>query len=208
MAYRVHESEEYQDFLISEQRKGIVLPEIYNHMIHEPKPGMNVLDFGCGLGYVSVFYSEKFKENDNFHIYACDYQVDVLDTFWKRIAENKFRNITPFFMSDQSRLHFPGWIPVADYIFLSFSLGTTDNPVDILKTIRVKASASTIFHVIDWDKNKTHLKIDDIYPARYRLTQEQTKDYLERTGYEIIKDYKIQGPYFAFTCRLKPEPQS
>ncbi|MDH4262758.1 MAG: class I SAM-dependent methyltransferase [Spirochaetia bacterium] len=203
MATRVHEVEEYQDFLISEQRKGVVSPELYNNMISQSKPEMNILDFGCGLGYVSVFYSEKFKETDDVHIYACDYQVDVLDLLWKRIAENKFKKITPFFMSDQSRLHFPNWIPIADHIILSFSLSTTDNPVDILTTLQTKISGTTMIHLVEWDKNKKHEKIDVIYPERYRLTVEQTKDYLERTGYEILKDYKINGPYFAYTCRLK-----
>ena len=203
MAFRVHESEEYQDFLISEQRKGIISPDLYNSMIQELKPEMNILDFGCGLGYVSVYYSEKFKEVENIHIYACDYQVDVLDLLWKRIAENKFSKITPFFMSDQSRLHFPNWIPLADHIFMSFSLSTTDNPVDILTTIQSKISSTSILHLIDWDKKKSHEKIDAIYPERYRLTIEQTKTYLERTGFEILKDYKIAGPYFAFSCRLK-----
>jgi len=203
MAFRAHETEEYQDFLISEQRKGVVSPELYNNMISEIRPSMNILDFGCGLGYVSVYYSEKFKEVEDLHIYACDYQVDVLDLLWKRIAENKFKKITPFFMSDQSRLHFPNWVPVADHIFLSFSLSTTDNPVDVLTTLKSKVSETTIVHLVDWDKKKNHERIDAIYSERYRLTQEQTKDYLERTGYEILKEYKISGPYFAFSCRLK-----
>ena len=203
MAFRVHESQEYQDFLISEPRKGIISPELYNNMIPAFQPGMIILDFGCGLGYVSVFFSEKFREHTDFHIYACDYQVDVLDLLWKRITDNGFKEITPFFMSDQSRLHFPKWVPVADFIFFSFSLSATDNPVDILKTIQVKMKPSTILHLIDWDKSKIHPKIDELIPARNRLSIEQVKDYLQRSGFEIIKDYKISGPYFAFTSRLK-----
>jgi len=208
MLARAFEAEDYQDFLISEQRKGIVAPELYNSMIGEFKPDINILDFGCGLGYVSVFYSEKFKEHDNFHIYACDHQVDVLDLFWKRIADNKFKNITPFHMSDQSRLHFPNWVPQCDYIFLSFSLSATDNPDDILKTIKVKCTAKTFIHIIDWDKLKTHEKVDEIYPAKSRLHPENVKNYLQQNNYEIIKDYKTGGPYFAFSCRLKPQTEN
>jgi len=204
MAFRVFETQEYQDFLISEPRKGIVSPELYNSMITEMKPGMNILDFGCGLGYVSVYYFEKFKDVEDFHIYACDHQVDVLDLFWKRIAENKFKKITPFFMSDQSRLHFPEWVPVADHVFLSFSLSTTDNPMEILTTIQSRVTPATTLHLIDWDKNKRHDKIDAIYPERYRLTIEQARNYLDIAGYVIQKDYRIGGPYFAFSCRLRP----
>lgn len=202
MPPRVHETEEYQDFLISEQRKGVVSPDLYQAMLPTFRPDMNILDFGCGLGYVSVFYSEMFKEHDQFHIYACDYLVDVLDAFWKRIAENHFKNITPFHMPDQSRLHLPKWIPPVDFLFFSFSLSTTDNPVDILKTIKPVLSESSYIHIIDWDKNKSHEKIDAIYPLRNRLEESQVKDYLQRTDYEIVKEFKTSGPYYAFTCRL------
>jgi ubiquinone/menaquinone biosynthesis C-methylase UbiE len=203
MLARAFESEEYQDFLISEQRKGIVAQELYNNMIGDFKPDINILDFGCGLGYVSVFYSEKFKEHDNFRIYSCDHQVEVLDLLWKRIADNKFKNITPFFMPDQSRLHFPSWIPECNYIFFSFSLSATESPVDILKTIAVKCAPKSYIHIIDWDKSKSHEKIDDIYPVKNRLHPDNVRNYLDQTGYEIIKDYKTGGPYFAFSCRLR-----
>ncbi|MDH4200072.1 MAG: class I SAM-dependent methyltransferase [Spirochaetia bacterium] len=205
MPFRAHESQEYQDFLISEQRKGIISGDLYHAMLPAFTPELNILDFGCGFGYVSVYYSEKFKEHDDFHIYACDYQIDALDFLWKRIAENKFKNITPFHMPDQSRLHCPKWVPVADHLFFSFSLSATDNPVDILKTIRPLISEKTLIHVIDWDKNRNHEKMDVLYPVRSRLDAAQVKDCLERTGYSVIRDYKLAGPCYAFTCRLNPE---
>jgi len=211
MLQRPHETEEYQDYLISEQRKGVISPELYNILIPDFKDGLIIIDFGCGLGYTSIFYADKFSEKEDFHIYACDYQVEVLDLFWKRIADGKYRNITPFFMPDQSRLHLPNWIPKADHLFFSLSLSASENPVDILKTIQPLITEKTLIHILDWDPSKSHPHIDEMIPPRKRLGVETLKPYLDLTGYQIIREYKTAGPYFALTARLvnplnKPTP--
>lgn len=199
MVHNIHLSEQYQDFLISEQRKGLIPPDLYDVLVSY-KEGINILDFGCGLGYTASYYSEKFSGELDFHIYACDYQVEILDLFWKRIAENKFKNITAFFMPDRSRVHVPAWIPRVNYLMLSLVLSTVDNPVDLLKTVKPIIVENGRVNIIDWDRDKMHEELDGIYPIKYRLKVDHVEDYLEKAGYKILKVYRTSGPYFALTA--------
>ncbi len=203
MLRSVHLTGAYQDFLISEQRKGLIPPDLYDALIPEYFDGLNILDFGCGLGYSASYYSEKFSRFHDYHIYACDYQVEVLDYFWKRIADNHFKNVTAFFMPNRSRLHFPAWVPRVHYLMLSLSLSTADNPVDILKTAKPILEEKAKVHIIDWDADKPHDELDQIYPIKYRIRLNQVQDYLQQAGYHIVKTYRTTGPFFA----LSAEPE-
>jgi len=203
-----HESQEYQDFLISEARRGLIPPDLYNALLPNFQDNMVLLDFGCGLGYTSGFYAEKFKDEKEFHIFACDYQVEVLDSFWRRIVENKLKNITPFFMPNRSRLHFPKWIMPADHIFLSLSLSVTENPVDILTTIKPVLKEGGLVHIIGWDKEKTHPLLENLFPESDRLSIGQVEQYLNIARYNIIRHYKTSGPFFALTVTPRPEQES
>ncbi|MES0489048.1 MAG: class I SAM-dependent methyltransferase [Leptospirales bacterium] len=199
-----HENQQYQDFLISESRRGLIPPDLYDALIPNFQEDMVLLDFGCGLGYTSGFYSEKFRNEKNLNIFACDYQVEILDSLWRRIVENKLKHITPFFMPKRSRLHFPKWILPADHVFFSLSLSTTENPVDVLTTIKPTLKEGGLVHIIGWDKEKTHPLLTDIVPEKERLSLGQVESYLGIARYNIIKQYKTSGPFFALT--VVPQP--
>jgi len=199
-----HESEEYQDYLISETRKTVIPVELYDAFIPAYKENLNILDFGCGLGYLSFYYAEKYRENNTHAIYACDYQVEILDRIWKRITDNGIKKVTPFFVQQRSKINFPGWIPTMDYVFCSLSLSATDNPVDLLISLKSLSTANTVLHIVEWDKEKQNNILDTLYPAKYRLSLNQLQQYIHRADYDIIKTYKTTGPYNALTIKSKP----
>jgi len=202
MLGNAHEQTEYQDFLISESRKGLISPDLYDTLIPSLEDDGVILDIGCGLGYTSAYYSEKFKGTGTFHIFACDYQVEILDLFWKRIVENNFQNITPFFMPNRSRLHFPEWIPKANHIFFSLSLSTTESQVDILNSIKAKMHDDCLLHIIDWDKGKNNNLLDEFIKPEQKLTEDSIEYSLEKSNFTIVKQYKISGPFFCITAKM------
>ena len=62
MLYFAHESLEYQNFLVSENRSSLISPQLYRRLISGKAKELNVLDFGCGLGYVSTILATHLAE--------------------------------------------------------------------------------------------------------------------------------------------------
>lgn len=212
MILRSHEKPDYHEFLFSKKREQIILPEVYlkiidYHINSEIKP-YNILDFGCGAGYVSLLIGEHLKEIPDVHIYSLDYQEDLLDQFWKKIVQKELKNVTPFHLNEQNRIFYPKWLPDIDLAFFSFSLSASSGPDDILETTgRIIIPGGRIF-IFDWSSDFNNLTLDELFPQENRLTPMIFEQIIERSGYYLDKDkekYKIsnQEGYF-FLEAFKP----
>ena len=63
-----------------------------------------------------------------------------------------------------------------------------------------------VLHIIDWDKNTTHPQIDDILSETDRLSAEMVEKYVSHCRYNIVRQYKTSGPFFAMT--IEPPPNT
>ncbi|MDH5716097.1 MAG: class I SAM-dependent methyltransferase [Spirochaetia bacterium] len=203
MAIKSHEELEYQEFLVSDIRENLVSAEIYQQFISNPKPNINVLDFGCGLGYVMLYYAENFKNIENIHVYGCDYQEELLDLCWKKIVQKKLNNVTPFFMPEKSLVNFPQWVPKMDHIFLSFCLSTVHNKEEFLISIANQLNTEGIIHIIDWKKNTDNENLKILYPTNNRFELENMKTVLSKINFRIIK-LNINSDFY-YVIDTKPE---
>lgn len=194
MILRPHEKPAYHDFLFSKKREQIIEPDVYIKIIDsavrqnigdDPEKHINILDFGCGAGYVSLLLAEQFVDVQNLHIYALDYQEDLLDQFWKRIVQNELKNVTPFHLNEQNRIFYPKWLPSMDIALFSFSLSASSGPDDILETTgRVMQPSGRIF-IFDWSADFSEDTLNEVFPQEDRLTPMILEQIIERSGYQL-----------------------
>lgn len=199
MAVKIHEEINYQKFLISDRRKNLLNPMIYMEFLKN-RNSENILDFGCGLGYVTLYYALKFRTKTEKKIYACDYQEDLLDSLWQSATKQSLTNITPFFMPDRSHLVFAGWIPKMDDVIFSLSLSGMDDPSLALKTLRPVLNENGLIHIIEWDKDKTSTTLDDWLRPSERQSENRLRFILQQADYHIVETHHPEGPVFAVTA--------
>ena len=187
MSQKSHENEEYQNFLISDSRENLIPSAIYDQIIPEIKPDTNLLDFGCGLGFVLFYYAQKFQHVENTHFYGCDYQEDLLDLCWKKITQKELKNTTPFFTPDKSRLHFPEWLPKMNHIVLSFSLSCAEEKNQVLLSLSQILAEDGLIHILEWEKDYENILLDNFYSNKNRFSFEECQTILEENNFTVIK---------------------
>ena len=202
MAFEYYESAEYHDLLNSDQRPALISNEIYSKFIPGLENGENILDFGCGIGHVSLLYANRFENNQDSHIYACDYQEDLLDILWRRVSQRQVKNLTPFFMPMRSRQHFPKWLPSFRHIVMSLSLSNAIDPKELLQSFIPIAGRGAEIHILEWENQKNHPLLDQIVTVRRRLSMNDVVTYLNEAGFTISKEYPREKMYFAVSARM------
>lgn len=196
-----HEINEYQRFLISEKREAIVKPEYYLEKLLTDEP-VNYLDFGTGLGYVGTLLASSENLHPDSHIYACDYQEDLLDTLWKRITDRKLKNITAFFMPDRSRVYFPEWIPKVNHLILSFTTSTVEDAFMLYETLQKGLKPGGKIHIFDWDQHSANPNLERVFPKKHRLTAMILQQWLELTGYKVEESDTDHKDFFYLRAAL------
>ncbi len=196
MIVRAHEKPAFHEFLFSKRREQIIDPVVYKSILDyylqaEPDQ-INILDFGCGNGYVSLLLADHAKNLESLHIYSLDYQEELLDTLWKRIVQKGLKNITPFHLNEQNRIFYPNWLPPMDLVFFSFSLSAASGPDDILKTtLPIIRPGGKVF-IMDWGVSVNDEVLDELFSRENRLTPMILEQILERSGYYLES---VQGKY-------------
>ncbi|MCS6984848.1 MAG: class I SAM-dependent methyltransferase [Leptospiraceae bacterium] len=203
MVEKPHEVLRYQEFLVSEIRESLVPKETYLKFLSDEKElPVNYLDFGCGLGYVALLLGEASRDRKNIHIYACDYQEDLLDLLWKKIVQRKLTNITPFYLPDRSLIFFPKWLPLIDHIIFSFSLSCVDDGYKVFQSIKKGLREEAYVHIVDWENHSENQLLKELFPPEYRLTALILQQWLELTGYVVEALESGAHDYFYIRAQL------
>ena len=101
------EIQAYQDFLVSEYRESLIPKAFYDELISPGAENINILEYNCGQGYLTILLGEKFLDNEAVKIYGCDHFNDLLDVCWGRIVKRKTKNVTVFFIPERPAVYFP-----------------------------------------------------------------------------------------------------
>ena len=204
-----HELVSYQNYLISKDRESVVPNRIYDDFIslHPPTATANepftVLDFGCGMGYTSVYLAHRFQKVSTLKIYSCDYQEKLLDQLWYRLVKQKLSNVTPFYMSSHPTLYFPTWLPLMDHIILSFSLSTCKNINLILNSIKKIMKPISFLHIIDWDVSKKNSLVDVYVRKEAKIALDTLLSIIQENKYQVFKNYKVLNTNIFFAVSIK-----
>lgn len=188
MILKPHENPKYQEFLTSDLRVPLVPESVYLNLLKIKNfRSSNILDFGCGAGYVSLLLGGALQSSSRSHIYACDYQEDLIDRFWKEIVRKDIKNVTPFFHPDRSHISFPGWLPGIDHLIFSFSLSAVEDAYTVLDRSKSVLREEALIHIIDWEQSSVSPFLKDLYGPENRLTFMILQQWLELTGYDVIE---------------------
>jgi len=197
---RPHERVEYQQYLISDLREKLIPAHIYSASVLKLGfENLNLLDFGCGYGFVSLSIAELPIKN--LKVYACDSQEDFLDVLWGRIAHRNEQKVTAFHLPNRSQIFFPDWLPKMNYVICSFSISALEHPEIGLPAIVKSVAKGTHFHFVEWDAEKTHPQIEILYPANARIPHADFKHLLRRSGLEVTFEEIDKNPYYQFKAK-------
>lgn len=205
--YKPHELKEFQEFMLSSERVRLVNDQVYQNFSAYIKPQENILDFGCGQGYVSLLCATTLAEkNIDAHVYACDYQELLLDLFWKHIVQKKLTKVTPFFVPNHNRIIFPTWLPSVSHVIFSFSLSAVKDIPSVFHSLQSIVTDTAKIHVIDWNPECKDSSLEEFVPTAYRVDKQKILQALTEHGYEIEKQYAFtqktdsqKPPFYGFT---------
>jgi len=194
----VQHSEEfalYQKFLVSDQREKLINPQIYTAAIsRDARDNLNILDFGCGHGYVAMLLAHL--PLNGIRVYACDTDEECLDVVWGRIAQRGVKNLTAFHMPNYSQIYMPGWLPPIDYVVCSFSMSSLEHPDIGLPQIVRQTPAGTQFLFVEWDPEKSHPALDIYVPPARRIAVGDFKQLLLYSGLTVQHEDSGKQPYY------------
>ncbi len=207
MAEKWYEHESYRKFLSSQERDTYLPSSVYGKLIKLIPTDENtyILDFRTGLGHAALSLADAYKKNPRLHIFACDFQEELLDHFWYTLAKKKITNVTPFFVPRHSAIYFPPWLPKMKQIICSLTLSSSEEPEKIIQTIHKIAEANAILHIIEWNKKKLPKELENIIPPENIIDPEQLEVYLARSNYRIEKSYLADNYFFAISAQVPNE---
>ncbi|MCG9876706.1 MAG: class I SAM-dependent methyltransferase [Leptospiraceae bacterium] len=184
------ESEDYQNFLLSSQRREICPPELIfeNFKISEVE---NLVDFGCGKG----FYLQDFRRilRKESWIWPCECQHDLIDFILKRKIDESIHNLTPFYMDRSDHPLLPEWIPTPDLIFTSLCLSTFPNPGLAMDGLIRSMNPGGRLIIVDWNKHEYNFgpRIND------KVSQDKMVFLAEDYKLKVIKQVRIKELFYA-----------
>jgi len=202
------ETDEYQEFLVSEQRYAFIPDNLITNLFPQGIQDANILEFNCGLGYNTFKIANYLTKKKNVQLYCCDFIEDILDLVWQRKVLYDVNNVTAFYLADQSRIYFPRWIPSMDIVLLNMSLSITDSPKDFLQFLPRVLTKTAQIHILDWMPQKENPLLNQLYPHDVRISPQTVKTLLEENQYRIIKTIVKDHFFFVYTCVYEGEQKS
>ena len=201
-----YEKDEYQQFLISQERDAYLPKTFYPKLIGPVDKNKNtsVLDFGTGLGYSALSIAAAYQDKP-LHIYACDCQEILLDQLWNTITKKKLHQVTPFFLPRYSSIDFPAWLPPMSQIVCSLTLSACENSEEVIQTIHKIAEPGGILHILDWHEENAPDEVKKLMPKGGFLDPEMVEVYLKRHQYHIEKTRLTEKYFFTISAKVPQE---
>lgn len=174
-------------------------------LAREQRNAINVLDFGCGYGYVALHLAGL--QHPQVRVYACDCDEECLDVLWGRIAQRQLNNVTAFHLPNYSQIYLPAWLPTFDYVFCSFSMSALEHPDIALPQLVQQMAPGTQFFLVDWDPEKSHPQLDIFVPPAKRILAADFRHLIEYSGLHIDAEETGKNVYYHFRAH-KPSPSN
>lgn len=135
------------------------------------KPGMKVVEIGCGSGLYTMAVAGAIGPNGM--VYAVDVQQGMLDRLRARMEEHDVKNIVPILADAEAQIPLDDGI--ADAVFSVTVLPEIPNPVKALLQIKRLMKADAVYA-------DAELFLDPDYPLPRTITKWATE-----AGFERVK---------------------
>ena len=173
-----YDNEEYQEFLVSEERTNYIPDSVYQKLFKPPKQGEKtyILDFGTGMGHTALVLANRFEDFPDLHIYACEQQEILLDRLWYTLVHRKISRVTPFFLPSYSWINFPEWLPKMHHIVCSLGLSGCEKAEDVVQTLPKISTGNRMIHFLEWKAGQIPPEIEKIVPEEKQLDPGRPRD--------------------------------
>lgn len=159
-----------------ERRK--VLPPEETLQLLGVRPGMTVVDLGCGSGYFSLPAARLVGEAGR--VYGVDLYQELLDLCRQRAEEQGIGNFVPV-LAEEVRVPLPGG--EADAVLAVNVLHEFEDLQSSLFEMRRLLKPEGRLLVVDWQK----VEMEMGPPVHARIAPQEARELLERGGFTTIK---------------------
>jgi len=183
----------HADFLDSPQRRAFLNPE--NILKRIPiKPQMKVADVGCGTGFFTIPMAKIVGAKGK--VFAIDLQEEMIAILNKKIQKLRIRNIETL-VSTEENIPLPN--ESVDLALMASVLHELDSYTTVKEVYRF-LKPHGVLAVLEWEKKKTEFGP----PLWERLTPEQTREIIEKTGFKVKEVSPIGSHHYLVISVKRP----
>jgi len=183
----------HADFLDSHQRRTFLTPESILKRIHV-KPQMKVVDVGCGTGFFTIPMAKIV--GDKGKVFAIDIQEKMIAILNEKIQKLKIKNVETL-VSTEENIPLPN--ESVDLAFMASVLHELDSYATVKEICRF-LKPQGVLAVLEWKKEESPSEFGP--PIWERLTPDQTREIVEKMGFEV-KDISLIEPYHYLVTSVK-----
>ncbi|AFM39287.1 methylase involved in ubiquinone/menaquinone biosynthesis [Desulfosporosinus acidiphilus SJ4] len=154
-------------------------------------PDDTVADIGCGIGYFTIPAAEFIASSNS--TFALDTSEEMLAEVEKRSGAAGVLNIV-LVKTEEYDLKLPN--ESVSFAILVNVLHEIDNKIQFLEEINRIVKTGGKIALIDWEKKKTEMGP----PLDHRLSSEDVKGLLQRTGWELIKEVSLAEVFYGLVA--------
>jgi len=187
----------HADFLDSPQRRAFLNPE--NILKRIPiKPHMRVADVGCGTGFFTIPMAKIVGAKGK--VFAIDLQEEMIAILNKKIQKLKIQNIETL-VSTEEKIPLPN--ESVDLALMASVLHELDSYATVEEVYRF-LKPHGVLAVLEWEKKKTEFGP----PLWERLTQYQTREIVEKTGFRVEEISPVGSHHYLVISVKRPRKEN
>jgi ubiquinone/menaquinone biosynthesis C-methylase UbiE len=149
------------------------------------RPGMTLIDIGCGEGFFSVPASHLVGADGR--VFAYDVNEEAIRNLNLQVREEKLANLKPMTGSGEDTVICEG---CADMVFFGIDLHDFDDPEKVLRNAKIMLKPDGIMVDLDWKDQP--MEFGPPLEKRFSLLKATTM--IESVGFRIISTTDA-GPY-------------
>jgi len=175
---------------------GFLHPErILNYL--DIRPGMVVVDFGCGGGYFTVPAARKVGENGK--VYAIDIQKQVIDLIKSRANLEHLLHIETIWADLEKEKGSRLRDGLADFVIIANILFQAEKKKQIMEEAWRILRLGGKVAVIEWDETPFSGGPD----LALRISRELAESMAEEAGFELEKEFEAGSHHYGLLFKKK-----
>jgi ubiquinone/menaquinone biosynthesis C-methylase UbiE len=151
------------------------------------KPGMTVIDIGCGQGYFSIPVAKIVGKDGN--VYCIDIDEESIETLKDRASREGLDNVQTFIGNAETTV--PCEV-CADIVFFGICLHDFEDPSQVLNNAMRMLKPSGVLADLDWKK----LHMEGGPPYKIRFSEAKASRLMADAGFRVRSVEDIGDRYY------------